>query len=43
MNFHVKGRLEGKQPDFLGNLLTMVIHHLLIGMILQVGTKKSER
>ena len=29
------GHLEGKQPH-LGDLLTMVINHLLIGMILQV-------
>ena len=31
-----KGHLEGKQP-YLGDLLTMVINHLLTGMILQVG------
>ncbi len=29
--------LEGKQP-YLGDLLTMVINHLLTGMILQVVT-----
>ena len=29
------GRLEGEQP-YLGDLLIMVINHLLIGMILQV-------
>ena len=31
------GHLEGKQP-YLGDLLTMVINHLLTGMILQVPT-----
>ena len=30
-----KGHLEGEQP-YLGDLLTMVINHLLTGMILQV-------
>ena len=30
-----KGHLEGEQP-YLGDLLAMVIDHLLIGMILQV-------
>ena len=29
------GHLEGEQP-YLGDLLTMVINHLLTGMILQV-------
>jgi len=28
--------MEGEQP-YLGDLLTMVINHLLTGMILQVG------
>ncbi len=31
------GHLEGEQPQS-GDLLTMVINHLLNGMILQVGT-----
>ena len=30
------GHLEGEQP-YLGDLLSMVINHLLTGMILQVG------
>ena len=34
------GHLEGKQP-YLGDLLTMVISHLLTGMILQVITTFS--
>ena len=33
------GHLEGEQP-FLGDLLTMVINHLLTGMILQVPSGK---
>ncbi len=33
------GHLEGKQP-YLGDLLTMVINHLLTGMILQVAFSK---
>ena len=39
---HEKAILEGKSP-YLGDLLTMVINHLLIGMLLQVGTKIIER
>ena len=31
----MNGHLEGEQP-YLGNLLIMVINHLLNGMILQV-------
>ena len=31
-----KAHLEGEQP-YLGDLLTMVINHLLTGMILQVS------
>ena len=34
------GHLEGKQP-YLGDLLTMVINHLLTGMILQVVVHKA--
>ncbi len=30
------GHLEGEEP-YLGGLLTMVINHLLTGIILQVG------
>ena len=33
------GHLEGEQP-YLGDLLTMVINHLLTGMILQVRCAK---
>ena len=33
------GHLEGEQP-YLGDLLTMVISHLLTGMILQVHPAK---
>ena len=33
------GHLEGEQP-YLGDLLTMVINHLLSGMILQVGIER---
>ncbi len=31
------GQLEGEQP-YLGDLPTMVINHVLVGMILQVST-----
>ena len=33
-----KGHLEGEQPE-LGDLLAMVINHLLTAMILQVATE----
>ena len=36
-----KGHLQGEQP-YLGDLLTMVINHLLAGMILQVGGESSK-
>ena len=35
----MNGHLEGKQP-YLGDLPTMVINHLLIGMILQVSNNQ---
>ena len=35
-----KSHLEGEQQHYLVDLLTMIINHLLSGMILQVGWKK---
>ena len=34
------GHLEGEQP-YLGDSLTMVINHLLTGMILQVPVQQN--
>ena len=38
----MNGRLEGEQP-YLGDLLTMIINHLLTGMILRVAANRTER
>ena len=35
-----KGHLQGVPQPYLGDLLTMVINHLLTGMILQVPSPK---
>ena len=40
--YAMNGHLEGVPQPYLGNLLAIVINHLLTGVILQVGDKLTD-